>query len=438
MHGKTRFLFRWCVLAGVLAAIGVGPVAAADPFVEPEAVALHTLTGEEVGDSFGWLAENIGDITGDGVNEFITTAPSNTENGSLAGKIYVYSGLGGPPLHTALGNPSEIFGWSGSRAGDVNNDGVPDYIVGGIGTSAVAGRVAVYSGADHAVLHEWTGNPGELFGSGAAGAGDVNRDGYGDLIVGAQFVSANGARAGRIYLFSGRDGALLWLRDGAAAGDRLGSAVGLVGDVNHDGVPDQVAGAMGAGRKGGGAAYVFSGVDGSIIYTLHPTGNPVLFGRFFALGAGDVNGDGTPDIFVADYNARRGANDLDDPLGLGTGRAYVFSGADGSRLLVLNAEQKNDGFGPGRGVGDVNRDGYGDLIVAAYSSSDGAPLGGKAYLYSGRDGSIIRTFTSSLANEFLGVDAIGIGDTNGDGLTDYVLTGFGATLGHVYIVAGTP
>lgn len=435
MRSKKRFPLRWRVFACCLAALAVAPVVAADPFVEPEAVALHTLTGEEVGDSYGWLAENIGDITGDGVNEFITTAPISSAGGQNAGKIYVYSGLGGPPLHTDPGNPGEIFGWSGSRAGDVNNDGVPDYIVGGIGDSSVAGRVAVYSGADHAVLHEWSGNPGELFGSGAAGAGDVNGDGYDDLIVGAQATSANDVRSGRIYVFSGQDGGVLWLRDGLAAGDRLGSAVGLVGDVNGDSVPDQVAGAMGAGSKGGGEAYVFSGHDGTTIYTLRPTGNSALFGRFFALGAGDINNDGVPDIFVADYNARRGKLDLNDQLG--TGRAYVFSGADGSRLLVLNAEQKNDGFGPGRGIGDVNGDGYGDLIVAAYSSSAGAPFGGKVYLYSGRDGAILRTITSSVANEFLGVDAIAIGDVNGDGLTDYILTGFGTTLGHVYMVAGT-
>ena len=435
MRSNKRFLLRWCVLGCILVACLAGPVSAAGPFVEPEAVALHTLTGEEVGDSYGWLAENIGDITGDGVNEFITTAPSNSEGGQNAGKIYVYSGLGGPPLHTHIGNPGEIFGWSGSRAGDVNNDGVPDYIVGGIGGGSVAGRVVVYSGANHAVLHEWSGNPGEIFGWSGSRAGDVNGDGYDDLIVGAQAVSANGALAGRIYIFSGQDGSMLWQRDGLAAGDRLGSAVGLVGDVDGDGVPDQVAGAMGAGRKGGGEAYVFSGTDGATIYMLRPTGNPTLFGRFFALGAGDINNDGVNDIFVADYNAKRGKQDLDDQLG--TGRAYVFSGADGSRLHVLNAEHKNDGFGPGRGIGDIKGDGYGDLIVAAYSSSAGAPFGGKVYLYSGRDGAIIRTITSNLANEFLGVDAIAIGDVNGDGLTDYAITGFGTTLGHVYIVAGT-
>jgi hypothetical protein len=294
--------------------------------------------------------------------------------------------------------------------------------------------VIVRSGATHTTLFDWSKTTNEAFGSGVAGAGDVNGDGYGDLVVGAQGASFNGAQSGRIYALSGRDGSVIWTRDGGAAGDLLGSAVGFVGDVNGDGVPDLSAGAMDAGRKNGGEAYVLSGADGTIVHTLKPAGNPNVFGQFFASGAGDINADGVPDVFVADYNALRGSKDLNDQFGAGTGRAYVFSGLDGARLYVLNAEHKDDGFGPGRGIGDVNGDGYGDLIVAAYTSSAGAPFAGKAFVYSGRDGALLRTITDTVAGEFLGVDALAAGDVNGDGLTDYILTTFNS----VYIVAGTP
>jgi hypothetical protein len=434
MHVSKRLL-AWSGALACALALSAAPARASGPFLEPDAVLIRSFATEQPGDNFGWVAENLGDIDGDGVNDFVTTAPSNDQAAQNAGKAYVFSGGDGAPLNAVPGSrQGEQFGYSASTAGDVNRDGVPDYVVGGLGTASVPGRVVVFSGADHAELHVFAGAPGEQFGASATGAGDVNGDGYGDVIVGAQGASFSGAQAGRVYVFSGKDGEVIWTRDGRAAGDMLGSAVGKVGDVSGDGVPDLSVGAMGAGKQGGGQAYVLSGANGSRIYTLKPTGKPVVFGQFFASGAGDINDDGVPDVFVADYNALHGKNDLNDQFGLGTGRAYVFSGRDGSRLYILKAEHKDDGFGPGRGIGDVNGDGYDDLIVAAYTSSAGAQLGGKAFVYSGRDGSVLRTITDTIPFDLLGVDALAAGDVNGDGLTDYILT----TLSSVYIVAGTP
>ena len=275
---------------------------------------------------------------------------------------------------------------------------------------------------------ELIGNVGEAFGASVAGAGDVNGDGYGDVIVGATFAAGS---AGRIAVFSGLDGSLLWDYTGEKENDRLGSAVGLIGDVSGDGIPDQVAGAHGAGEKGRGEAYAFSGADGTKLYTMKPVGLPGGFPSFaiyHASGAGDVNNDGVGDIYIGDYNARRGSAPG------GTGRAYIFSGVDGHKLYNFDAENNGDGLGPGRGIGDVNGDGYGDVFVAAYTNSDGAESAGKGYVYSGADGTVLRTMTGTTPNISLGVDALAVGDLNGDGLTDYMLTGFG--LAHV--IAGTP
>jgi hypothetical protein len=294
--------------------------------------------------------------------------------------------------------------------------------------------VAVYSGSDHSLIREWTGDPDLGFGSSVAGAGDANGDGYGDILIGAPLASFSFPQAGRVYLYSGKDGVLLWTRDGASENSLLGSGAGKVGLLDGDRAPELVAGAPGAGREGGGQAYVYSGSTGATIFTLTPANpeNAQQFGTFFSSGAGDVNADGVPDIFIGDYNDKSGGV-------VGTGRAYIFSGADGSRLYVFNANVRGEGFGPGRGAGDVNGDGYGDVYIGAYTNSDGATLGGKGYLYSGRDGTLLRTMTGRAPFEFLGVDALPVGDVNGDRKTDFLLTGVnfaGTGPDHTYLIAG--
>lgn len=418
---------RLLILAVLLALMLSATVSAASPFVEPDVNIIHTLTGDPGAGTFGWVAEDLGDINGDGVSDLITSAPFF--NG-FAGKVYVFSGADGTLLNDVAAGQPALLGYSATTAGDVNNDGVPDYTAG----APVTSRAFVYSGADHSVILDASGVAGDFFGGSVAGAGDVNGDGYDDLIVGAEDANHSYPLAGRVYMLSGEDGSVLWTQDGRSEGARLGSAVGLVGDLNGDGVPDQVAGARGAGEQGRGEAYALSGVTGDILFTMQSVGlagenrfgDPLpTFGLFFASGAGDVNGDGTPDIFIGAYNAKQGGTS-------GTGRAYVFSGTNGHRIRVLNAEEKGDGFGPGRGIGDVDGDGRGDLIVGAYLSDAGADDGGRVSLISGKNGRTLRTFTGTVPGASLGVDALDVGDMNGDGAQDYAITGFGV----VHVVAG--
>ena len=184
---RLHVLFVSVLVIGLMFAVpaGVPAIAASSPFVEPEVQVLHTFTGENVGDSFGWVAENLGDINHDEVNDMIIPAILNRQNGARAGKVYIYSGANFTVLNTVLGNPGELFGYSATSAGDVNADGTPDYVIGGPGSSSVPGRVVVYSGADHSPLQVWNGTPGLNFGASIAGVGDVNSDGYGDILVGA-------------------------------------------------------------------------------------------------------------------------------------------------------------------------------------------------------------------------------------------------------------
>jgi hypothetical protein len=437
---RLRILTRTTVLIFFMAFLLIGlPVAGQSPFVEENVTILYEMQGETIGDGFGWVGANLGDLNGDGVNDFGTTAPFYGGDQAL-GKLYIYSGANGALLHEATGIEANRFGYSLSSAGDVNGDAVPDYIVGGAGP---ANRIVVYSGADHTIIHDLTTPSAapENFGASVAGAGDVNDDGYADLLVGANRadVSETVTDTGRIYLLSGVDGAVIWQQDGSGPQALLGSGVGLVGDVNGDGVPDQVAAAPGAGEKGLGEAYVYSGVDGTILLTVEPkkeANSGGTFGTFFASGAGDTNHDGTPDIFVGDYAAFRGD-------AASTGRAYLYSGVDGSILQRFEAEADGDGLGPGRGIPDIDGDGFADVIVAAWQSSAVVPTGGKVYVYSGADGTVLHRATGAIEADALGVDALAVGDLNGDDTMAYMLTAVGrdfngTDVGRIYIVTFAP
>ncbi|MEM7129653.1 MAG: integrin alpha [Chloroflexota bacterium] len=415
----TRFARVVCLLTLFFVLIVGIPIAADGPFVETDVIVIHAFTGEAPGHAFGWVGANLGDMDGDGANDFLLTAPFYGENSE--GKIYVYSGQGGELVNEIVGEAGSLIGYSARGAGDVNADGIPDYIVGGPGAG---GKAHVYSGADHALLLDLSDtSEDEAFGISVDGAGDVNADGHADLVVGASRANASETitDTGRIYLLSGLDGSVLWSHEGDAPQGRLGSGIGGIGDINGDTIPDQVAAAPFAGTHG--QAYILSGADGSRLFTLEPQVedapvNAGTFGVFFADAAGDVNGDGTPDIFIGDYAAQRGE-------AARTGRAYIYSGVDGSLLHLYDAESDGDGLGPGRGLPDINGDGLADLILAGWQSSAGAENGGKIFVHSGADQSLIHEVTGGIEADALGVDAFGVGDVNGDGEMDYMLTAVG-------------
>lgn len=109
--------------------------------------------------------------------------------------------------------------------------------------------------------------------------------------------------------------------------------------------------------------------------------------------------------------------------GPSTGRIYVHSGADGRRLLTLTGETAGEGFGIGpAAAGDVDGDGYDDLIVGAWQYGGEAVSGGRAYLYSGKDGTRLKTYTCRTPGDTFGFDAVGMGDVDGDGSIDFLIT----------------
>ncbi|MEM1182464.1 MAG: integrin alpha, partial [Acidobacteriota bacterium] len=177
-------LSRTVTAAASIALLAAAPGAA--QFLEPDVDVERTLTGSEVGDYFGWLTANVGDLNVDGVDD---VAVSAIAVGGFAGRVAVFSGADGALLQEVLGAPGAALGYGLDAAGDVNNDGTPDYIVGG-------GQVLVISGLDQQVLHDFSATTG--FADAVGGGVDFDGDDHDDLVVGTIAASVSAAGAGRV------------------------------------------------------------------------------------------------------------------------------------------------------------------------------------------------------------------------------------------------
>lgn len=398
----------------------------ANPFVEKVKI-IHEWTGETKGDQFGWIARSIGDVDGDKVNDLTTSAPTYQVNGQPAGRVYVYSGKSGKLLWKHTGQPGDQLGIGIECAGDANHDGIPDVIAAAPGV----GKAYVYSGKDGRVLLTLTGDVNESFGRHTSTAGDVNGDGYADVMVGVPGNNSAGQGAGRAYVYSGKDGAMLLTLDGERPGDAFGSAVAGYQDKRHHFL---IIGAPSAGARNTGRVYVYSGMSKTPKFVFDADETAAQFGRMFLSVVGDINGDKTPDIYASDW--------ANNAKGNSTGRIYVYSGADGKKLLTLTGENAGDGFGIGSAeAGDVNRDGFDDLIIGAWQYAGAATSAGKVYLYSGKDGSLISAMTCRIPGDTFGFDATGIGDVDGDGVIDLLLTSAwsginGYRSGRMFVISG--
>ena len=295
----------------------------------------------------------------------------------------------------------------------------------------------VFSGINGSVLHEWQGNNNNgAFGRGVRGVGDVNADGYDDVLIGEPFQIWGGPLnsdqvndAGKAYLYSGKDGTVLQEWAGENIGDGFGTAVG---GKTTDGVSLLMVGAPGVSK--GGKVYIYKGTKEKPFFKIEPDETGRRLGGMFMSVVGDVDGDGVQDVYATDF--------ANAALGNSTGRAYVHSGKNGKQLYAFTGQGPGEGFGIGvADAGDVNNDGYDDLVIGAWQHASAAPSGGKIYVYSGKDGRELRTLTGNVPGETLGFDTTGIGDVDGDGKIDLLLTSAwsainGSRSGRMLVVAG--
>jgi hypothetical protein len=320
-----------------------------------------SLCGASIDGCGDWNGDGRPDIAIGAPNHDVTIFTTVLEN---AGLVRVVSGVNGATIVNFNGIAAhQTFGWSVAGAGDVDDDGVQDLVVGSPGASSTfsgSGRVQVYSGALKSVLFSVNGGAAsQNLGIGVGRAGDVNGDGFDDIVAGAYGTLGN---AGSVRIFRGPTGTAGWTLYGSAVDDRLGYDVDGVGDVDKDGRADFMGGAyQGAGGKKG-YVRVWSGATGALIVQINGQAADDSFGRTCA-GAGDVNGDGWPDIVVGAPSHDAGGDDA--------GRARVFD---------ILTHQKNIGYqGPGSATlamygTPLGTGGVADIVLTGAAAKKAATL----------------------------------------------------------------
>ena len=364
-------------------------------------------------------------------------------------------------LTASDGATSDDYGAALAGPGDLDGDGYHDLVVGAPG-QADAHFYVVYgsaSGLDPATeerIQPTDAVEDDQIGRSVAGAGDVDGDGYPEVAVGAPEDDDVATGAGAVFVYSGGAGGLdpatelkLLASDGAAD-DGFGAALAGGGDVDGDGFTDLAVGADGAGSKG--AVYLFygsvSGLDSSSAQRVESTtvASSSDYGTAIALG-GDLDGDGYDDLVAGALN--------DDSAATNSGSAFVYygtaTGVDTAAEVRLapSGLSRNDRFGTSVSTsGDLDGDGYDDLVVGAPQDGTIATGAGAAYVFFGSSSGLSATPTTTLRpadGEFLGyfgTDVAIVGDLDQDGFADLMVGAAGvdgdaSNSGAVYLYAGS-
>ncbi len=410
--------------------------------------------GEQADTGLGTSIAGAGDVDHDGFNDLLVGLPYyRTTNGTTVGKILLFRGsrlgLRSSPDWAYLGDaPNAQLGARVAGGKDLNHDGFADIVVGANlyhGRFANEGRVLVFYGSPSGPgpQPDWSFSGGEsyqLLGI-PAGLGDFNGDGVADLVVFCRDQPANSFYFGRLLVFFGNKSGLPSSPSQSILGPPLpeasfGESMVPVGDVNHDGFDDLLVGAPHyRGREiAQGRVFLFYGSPSGLQtnaaweHTYDPGEWPgmkaaqnQIYGQ--SLGAaGDINGDGYADLLVGTLAGSHGEST--------EGLAFAFNGSastpTNSPDWFIEGNQIQGALGSALdGVGDVNGDGIGDVLVGARNMTHRVSHEGVAALYYGsRDGlSHAPSWTASGSSpgaEF-GAAVAWLGDANGDGFSDFAV-----------------
>ncbi|MCI0589951.1 MAG: integrin alpha [Planctomycetes bacterium] len=324
------------------------------PSLVGQAFPIWSASGSAIGQGFGASVAGLGDVNGDGVPDVLVGAPEASPGGvNKAGYARVLSGADGLTLFVRTGTtPLERFGRSVSGLGDVDADGVADFVVGSPGAPG-GGLVRVYSSADASVRFQlFPSVPNGALGWSVADAGDVTGDGIPDAVAGNPgTVNTLGLvmpfPLGIVQVFSGADGSSAQLVTGSGT---FGYAVGRAGDLDGDGHSDILIGAPtgGPGAFEYGQGFVFAGLTGSILLFVQSATAQTRLGTS-VVGPGDLDGDGVPDAVFGEGGPA------------GPWETWAFSGANSG---VLWSATGYGGFGAYvASLGDLDADGVSEVAV---------------------------------------------------------------------------
>lgn len=354
---------------------------------------------------------------------------------------------GNQPFYQVTGaTPDAKLGVSVARVPDIDGDGNDEFVAGSHRfdgpTGADVGRVSVYSGKTGRVLWHYQGSQsGALLGHnvwGIASTATVTNAGW--IVAGAyrhSTLPTGPGRNGRVEVLD-HTGNLVWSQDGTNPSDELSYSLGSA-DINGDGTDDVLAGAWNSatGTFLGGEVFVFDGLTGTTLRTHVPTNPRERLGSGLA-GVGNLDGDAVPDYVI-------GALDAPGGTLAGPGAAYVIAGASGSTLATLV------GIMPGAqdfghhvtGLDDLNNDGFNEFLVGDPTHDNGPSVdAGLAYIYSGQAPyPILTTINGPLPGVRFGRFAARVPDTNFDGVDEFAVgaplfSGFNQNLGAVFLYDG--
>jgi hypothetical protein len=428
-----------------------------------------TAEGNQANASFGLSVAAAGDINGDGYSDVIVGVPRFDHDADTfeEGVAQVFLGSSGglqtTPACTLHSGPQNTarFGWSVAGAGDVNGDGYADVVVGAYlfdNGQANEGQAFVYHGSASGLITTpaWTAENNQAnawFGYAVAGAGDVNGDGYADVLIGANYYDSPQVDAGQACLYYGSSTGLSpsssWTLNGTQANAWLGISVAGAGDVNGDGYADLVVGApqYNSGQTAEGQATVYlgssTGPQDVPAWTGESNQDSARFGYSVA-GAGDVNGDGFADIIVGIpyYSLTAGSRE---------GRAQIFLGAPSGLSAVSGWDSEGNQNAAWQGfslaaAGDVNGDGFGDVALGAPGFDNGAGDEGRVVVFHGASTgpgpTPDWTLDGAQSGAQLGYAVAAAGDVNGDGYGDLVIgepyrDGTAVDAGRAWVIHGS-
>jgi hypothetical protein len=439
----------------------------------PLSSALGIFDGERSGDQLGIGLARLGDVDGDGGEEFVMGAPEHSAADVKSGKVYLmksYEDDISSPTRSFLGVDAKNFlGRNIESAGYIDGDARPDLLLGATGAD-IAG---VDSGAVYLLTFEdywYTGSTeidlsaatriflgeeaGDRLGGAMLGPGDIDGDGLGDIVLGSANHSSVGYLFGRVYTYlSGSSEPLII--DGASNAGFFGATIASPGDLDGDGIPELWISAPG-GSTQRSAIYLFSGLDladgeaslddAQLIITATEYGTD--FGR--SLETGDLDGDGVSELFVgAQY---------DNTTGYQAGAIYVFypdlyrSSTDLSDMdagLILYGEGPENKVGSSFALlDDEDGDGGVELLVGAPGFSGQYTHSGKVYYIPSAeildpilDLSLVRrSFVGESDHDEAGHSVASLGDLDGDGLGEILIAapyanGSASDSGRVYLIS---